>query len=150
MLAGLTAAENVALPLELDGVPARKARPAGMSALEDLGMADRADRYADELSGGDRQRVAIARWRSPEDGGTACPRNGLRTDRSIGRADSQRVNVRLAIQNGYFAAQEALHGVQPSPGLTARRRGQSHGPRASGENAGRSWQLWILGLGEKP
>ncbi|MFI5082776.1 MAG: ABC transporter ATP-binding protein, partial [Streptosporangiales bacterium] len=37
LLPGLTAAENVALPLELDGVPARKARAAGLQALEELG-----------------------------------------------------------------------------------------------------------------
>jgi len=61
LLAGLTAAENVALPLELDGVPARKARAAAMSVMDDLGLADRAGRYPDELSGGERQRVAIAR-----------------------------------------------------------------------------------------
>jgi putative ABC transport system ATP-binding protein len=61
LLAGLTAAENVALPLELDGVAARKARAAGMQALEQLGLADRASRFPDELSGGERQRVAIAR-----------------------------------------------------------------------------------------
>src|SRR5260370_18978796 len=61
LLPGLTAVENVALPLELDGVPARKARAAGMRALEDLGLADRAPGFPDELSGGERQRVAIAR-----------------------------------------------------------------------------------------
>ena len=61
LLRGLTAAENVALPLELDGVAARKARVAGMAALEQLGLADRASRFPDELSGGERQRVAIAR-----------------------------------------------------------------------------------------
>jgi putative ABC transport system ATP-binding protein len=61
LLAGLTAAENVALPLELDGVAARNARAAGMQALEQLGLADRASRFPDELSGGERQRVAIAR-----------------------------------------------------------------------------------------
>jgi putative ABC transport system ATP-binding protein len=61
LLAGLTAAENVALPLELDGIGARKARAAGMAALEELGLADRASRFPDELSGGERQRVAIAR-----------------------------------------------------------------------------------------
>ncbi len=43
LLPGLTAAENVALPLELDGVPARKAQQAGLAALEQLGLADRAD-----------------------------------------------------------------------------------------------------------
>jgi putative ABC transport system ATP-binding protein len=61
LLAGLTAAENVALPLELDGISARAARAAGASALEQLGIAGLAARFPDELSGGERQRVAIAR-----------------------------------------------------------------------------------------
>jgi putative ABC transport system ATP-binding protein len=61
LLPGLTAAENVALPLELDGVPARKARVAGLNALDELGLAERAASYPDQLSGGERQRVAIAR-----------------------------------------------------------------------------------------
>jgi putative ABC transport system ATP-binding protein len=61
LLAGLTAAENVALPLELDGVPARKARAAGLRALDELGLADRAAHFPDQLSGGERQRVSIAR-----------------------------------------------------------------------------------------
>ena len=61
LLAGLTAAENVALPLELDGVQARVARKAALHALDELGLADRAARFPDELSGGERQRVAIAR-----------------------------------------------------------------------------------------
>lgn len=61
LLAGLTAAENVALPLELDGLSARKASVAGMHALEELGLGERASHYPDELSGGERQRVAIAR-----------------------------------------------------------------------------------------
>src|ERR1022692_660093 len=61
LLPGLTAAENVALPLELDGVGARRAREAGLRALDGLGLADRASNYPDQLSGGERQRVAIAR-----------------------------------------------------------------------------------------
>jgi len=61
LLAGLTAVENVSLPLELDGVAMKKARTQGMAALEELGLSERADRYPDELSGGERQRVAIAR-----------------------------------------------------------------------------------------
>ncbi len=61
LLPGLTATENVALPLELDGIPARKAHQAGLLALEELGLADRAGHYPDQLSGGERQRVAIAR-----------------------------------------------------------------------------------------
>ena len=61
LLPGLTALENVTLPLELDGVRARAARTSARDALEQLGVAERADRFPDELSGGQRQRVAIAR-----------------------------------------------------------------------------------------
>ena len=61
LLPGLTAVENAALPLELDGVAVPKARAAALAALEALGVADRAGRFPDQLSGGERQRVAIAR-----------------------------------------------------------------------------------------
>jgi putative ABC transport system ATP-binding protein len=61
LLAGLTAAENVSLPLELDGTSIRTARTAALEMLDRLGLADCADRFPDELSGGERQRVAIAR-----------------------------------------------------------------------------------------
>jgi putative ABC transport system ATP-binding protein len=61
LLPGLTAAENVALPLELDGLSARKARSAGLKALDELGLGERAGNFPDQLSGGERQRVAIAR-----------------------------------------------------------------------------------------
>jgi putative ABC transport system ATP-binding protein len=61
LIPGLTALENVTLPLELDGARTRAARSAGLNALEALDVADYADRYPDELSGGQRQRVAIAR-----------------------------------------------------------------------------------------
>jgi putative ABC transport system ATP-binding protein len=61
LLPGLTAAENVGLPLELDGVGLKTARTRAVAVLEELGLADRAGRYPDDLSGGERQRVAIAR-----------------------------------------------------------------------------------------
>jgi putative ABC transport system ATP-binding protein len=61
LLPGLTALENVTLPLELDGVRAKSARAAGLEAMEELAVADSPDRYPDDLSGGQRQRVAIAR-----------------------------------------------------------------------------------------
>jgi putative ABC transport system ATP-binding protein len=61
LLAGLTAAENVSLPLELDGVTAKSARESGLRALDELGLRERAGSFPDELSGGERQRVAIAR-----------------------------------------------------------------------------------------
>jgi putative ABC transport system ATP-binding protein len=61
LLPGLTAMENVTLPLELDGLRAKSARATALQALEELDVAERADRFPDELSGGERQRVAIAR-----------------------------------------------------------------------------------------
>ena len=61
LLAGLSAVENVSLPLELDGVSARKAQSAALESIEDFGLTDRASHYPDQLSGGERQRVAIAR-----------------------------------------------------------------------------------------
>ncbi len=61
LLAGLTAAENVSLPLELDGMSAKSARELGLRALDELGLRERAGAFPDQLSGGERQRVAIAR-----------------------------------------------------------------------------------------
>ncbi|MFZ0083172.1 MAG: ABC transporter ATP-binding protein [Trebonia sp.] len=61
LLPGLTAAENVALPLELDGVSGRRALLAALRALGELGLADRPGHFPDQLSGGERQRVALAR-----------------------------------------------------------------------------------------
>jgi putative ABC transport system ATP-binding protein len=61
LLSGLTAAENVSLPLELDGLAVRKARAVGLDVLEELGLGHKASRFPEELSGGERQRVAIAR-----------------------------------------------------------------------------------------
>jgi putative ABC transport system ATP-binding protein len=57
----LTAAENIALPLMLAGVPAAERTPRVTQALADYGLADRAGHRPDQLSGGQRQRVAIAR-----------------------------------------------------------------------------------------
>lgn len=57
----LTAAENIALPLELDGVSARQARSAADQALERIGLPELAGRFVEEMSGGQQQRVAIGR-----------------------------------------------------------------------------------------
>ncbi|SNT64778.1 putative ABC transport system ATP-binding protein [Asanoa hainanensis] len=61
LLASLTAVENAALPLELDGMSVRKARKLAEAALDEVGLADLAKRFPDEMSGGQQQRVAIAR-----------------------------------------------------------------------------------------
>ena len=57
----LTAIENVSLPLVLDGVPARSADARAEELLERVGLGDRARHRPAELSGGQMQRVAVAR-----------------------------------------------------------------------------------------
>ena len=57
----LTAAENIALPMMLAGIPAAERAGRVAQALADYGLTDRAEHRPDQLSGGQRQRVAIAR-----------------------------------------------------------------------------------------
>jgi putative ABC transport system ATP-binding protein len=57
----LTAAENAALPLLLDGGKADQAKNKAAEWLEKVGLADRSHHRPDQLSGGQQQRVAIAR-----------------------------------------------------------------------------------------
>ena len=57
----LTAAENIALPMTLAGIPAAERNKRVTQALKDFGLEHRADHRPDQLSGGQRQRVAIAR-----------------------------------------------------------------------------------------
>jgi len=61
LLPELSLAENVALPLVLDGVSEARCRDAARQALEAVGMAHRADHRPDTLSGGEQQRGAVAR-----------------------------------------------------------------------------------------
>lgn len=61
LIEGLTAVENVSLPLELDGKHRAEATKDALIALELVGLIDLAERFPDEMSGGEQQRVAIAR-----------------------------------------------------------------------------------------
>jgi putative ABC transport system ATP-binding protein len=61
LLASLTAAENVALALELDGIRPRAAMTAAHGLLAALGLEATATRFPAQLSGGEQQRVAVAR-----------------------------------------------------------------------------------------
>jgi putative ABC transport system ATP-binding protein len=81
LIPALTAAENVALPRELDGVPTRKARAEALAALKEVDLAGIANRFPDELSGGQQQRVAIAR-------ALIGPRRLLLADEPTGALDS--------------------------------------------------------------
>lgn len=80
LLPSLTAAENVSLPLELDGMGPDEARGLAEVSLAELGLAGMADRYPDQLSGGEQQRVAIAR-------GLVGPRRILLADEPTGALD---------------------------------------------------------------
>jgi putative ABC transport system ATP-binding protein len=61
LLASLTAAENVALALELDGARPKAAMTGARGLLDSLGLAAVGDRFPGQLSGGEQQQVAIAR-----------------------------------------------------------------------------------------
>lgn len=80
LLPSLTAAENVSLPLELDGVRPAQARGFAEISLAELGLGGMEDRYPDQLSGGEQQRVAIAR-------GLVGPRKILLADEPTGALD---------------------------------------------------------------
>src|SRR4051794_16928605 len=61
LVPSLTGLENVMLPLELDGVRRRDARLRAMEALARVELDEHLDRYPDDFSGGQQQRIAIAR-----------------------------------------------------------------------------------------
>jgi putative ABC transport system ATP-binding protein len=102
LLPGLTALENVTLPLELDGIGMKEARATGLEAMVELGVAEHSDRYPDELSGGERQRLAIARAIVGE-------RGLLLADEPTGALDS--VNGEAVMRLLRSATQQGVAGV---------------------------------------
>jgi putative ABC transport system ATP-binding protein len=61
LIPSLTAIENVMLPLELAGGSHRSVKQLAIAALRTVGLDERIDRYPDDFSGGQQQRIAIAR-----------------------------------------------------------------------------------------
>ncbi len=88
LIPSLTAVENVALPLELDGWKASQARRAAELALDNVELGHRSDAFPDDLSGGQQQRVAIAR-------GVVGERRLVLADEPTGALDSQTGEVVL-------------------------------------------------------
>lgn len=68
----LTALENIALACDYAGMSGREARAAGLASLDLVGLADRGDHRPSELSGGEQQRIALAR--SPREPAASGPR----------------------------------------------------------------------------
>ena len=61
LLVEFTALENICLPAFISGIDRKKAEEKGLELLALLGLSNRADHKPDELSGGEQQRVAVAR-----------------------------------------------------------------------------------------
>jgi putative ABC transport system ATP-binding protein len=90
LIPALTAAENVALPRELDGIRSRAARAEALAALAEVDLAGYADSFPDQMSGGQRQRVAIAR-------ALIGPRRLVLADEPTGALDSVAGEAILAL-----------------------------------------------------
>jgi putative ABC transport system ATP-binding protein len=93
LLGTLTAAENVALPLLLGGRPRREARERSLAALERVGLAHREGHFPDQMSGGEMQRVAVARALVTEPEAVLC-------DEPTGNLDSQNAGEILTLLRG--------------------------------------------------
>lgn len=112
LLPTLTAAENVSLPLELDGVKPRPARAQAVVALASVALDELADRYPDEMSGGQRQRVAIAR-------GVVGERTVLLADEPTGALDEVTAEGIMAILRAQCDQGAATLMVTHDPSLAA-------------------------------
>lgn len=112
LLPALTAVENVSLPLELDGTALRTAAVLATEALGEVGLAGAERRYPDQLSGGEQQRVAIAR-------GLVGPRRLLLADEPTGALDEATAEDILALLRRRCQAGAAALLVTHEPALAA-------------------------------
>ncbi|MDO5032683.1 ABC transporter ATP-binding protein [Corynebacterium sp.] len=90
LIAALTVGENITLPLELDGVSPAECAAAADTALEEVGLTGLADRFPEEISGGQAQRVAIAR-------ALIGPRSVLLADEPTGALDTATGNTVMKV-----------------------------------------------------
>jgi putative ABC transport system ATP-binding protein len=93
LLPTLTAAENVALPLLLGGQGRKAARGVALGALDRVGLGDRAEHFPEEMSGGEMQRVAVARALITEPEAILC-------DEPTGNLDSANSREILSLLRG--------------------------------------------------
>ena len=91
----LTAAENVSLPLLLEGAPFSEVKPKAVKLLEQVGLGDRIEHRPEQLSGGEMQRVAISR--------------ALITDPAVLLADEPTGNLDSRTSEEIFLLLKSLH-----------------------------------------
>lgn len=135
----LTAEENVALPLELDGVPLQEARRRAAEKLALVGMEKRSNHIPGKLSGGEQQRVAIARalaiepaiLLADEPTGNLDSANGQRVTSLLrGLVDEHRQTIVMVTHDSSVAAQ-ADRIIVLADGVVER----EESPRATGGSA---------------
>ena len=113
----LTAAENIALPMTLAGIPAKERNARVAQALAGFGLENRADHRPDQLSGGQRQRVAIAR-------ATIMQPALILADEPTGNLDRHTGEEVVSLLEGLNASGVTLIVVTHDQALGARARGQ--------------------------
>jgi len=91
----LTAAENVGLPLLLEGIPFSRVKPKAEAFLQKVGLGERIEHRPEQLSGGEMQRVAIAR--------------ALITNPAVLLADEPTGNLDSRTSEDIFALLSSLH-----------------------------------------
>ena len=113
----LTAAENIALPMTLAGLPLKERNARVDQALRDFGLEHRADHRPDQLSGGQRQRVAIAR-------ATIMQPALILADEPTGNLDRHTGDEVIHLLEGLNASGVTLVVVTHDPALGTRARRQ--------------------------
>jgi len=112
----LTAAENVGLPLLLEGIPFSKVKPQAEALLRKVGLVERVEHRPEQLSGGEMQRVAIAR--------------ALITNPAVLLADEPTGNLDSATSEDIFRLLTGLHAEgQTIVMVTHDRSAAGHGTR---------------------
>jgi len=112
LLPTLSAAENVALPLLLDHANRREAMNRAAASLERVGLGNRAEHYPEEMSGGEMQRVAVARALVSEPDAVIC-------DEPTGNLDTTTSREVLALLASLRTPQRCIIMVTHDPGASA-------------------------------